>query len=353
VKVELKEIAQRIREKQGIPVVERDVARVMAGALTSADIWRIVDLAGIPVLATCEALLALAEKGWVSIINERVVVTEKGEEAAKRLGISAIMELRCPRCHGRGLELMPFAELARDFHELAKNRPEAAQEFDQGYVTEETTIARIALILARGDLWGKEILVLGDDDLVSLAAALTGLPKKVVALDVDQRIVQFLRDAARERNLKLEAHQHDLREPLPTELLRRFDTFVCDPTESFRGYLAFAHRGISALRGAGSAGYLGLTRLEASLTKWQKIQLALLEAGAVITDLFPNFHEYVNWPYIETMRAWPHLPVRRVPGRFEPWYRSALIRIELVAEPKVKNIRYEGDIFTDEEAATT
>ncbi len=73
----------------------------------------------------------------------------------------------------------------------------------------------------------------------------------------------------------------------------------------------------------------------------------------MITDLFPNFHEYVNWPYIETMRAWPHLPVKRVPGKFEPWYRSALIRIELVEEPKVENVRYEGDIFTDEEAATT
>lgn len=349
----LKEIAQRIQKKQGIPVVERDVERVLAAALTSADIWRIVDLAGIPVLATCEALQALAEGGLVAFVNERVVVTEKGKEEAERLGISAAMELRCPRCRGRGLDLYPFQGLLQEFHRLAQNRPEASQEFDQGYVTEETTVARIALIFARGDLAKKEILVLGDDDLVSLAAALSRLPKRVAVLDVDPRIVGFLRDVARAEGLRLEVHQHDLREPLPAELLRRFDTFICDPTESFRGYLAFAQRGISCLRGAGCAGYLGLTRLEASLAKWRRIELALLEAGAVITDLFPNFHEYVNWPYIETMRAWPHLPVKRVPGKFEPWYRSALIRIELVEEPRVENVRYEGDIFTDEEAATT
>jgi len=351
--VAFKEIAQRIKKKQGIPVVERDVGRVLAAALTSGDIWRIVDLAGIPVLATCEALKSLSEEGWVAFINERVVVTEKGKEEAKRLGISPLLELRCPHCRGRGLELSPFWGLLREFRRLAQNRPEASQEFDQGYVTEETTVARIALLFARGDLAGKEILVLGDDDLVSLAAALSRLPKRVAVLDVDPRIVGFLREVAQTENLGLEVYQHDLREPLPSELLRRFDAFICDPTESFRGYLAFAQRGISSLRGPGCAGYLGLTRLEASLAKWRRIELALLEAGAVITDLFPNFHEYVNWPYIETMRAWPHLPVKRVPGKFEPWYRSALIRIELVEEPKVENVRYEGDIFTDEEAATT
>ncbi len=351
--MQLGEIAKRIEEKHGIPTTARDVTRVLSAALASSDIWRIVDLAGIPVLATCEALEAFAEMGWVQFGPLAVIVTEEGKEAAEKLGIAPAQELRCPHCRGRGLLLAPFRELAQKFHELAQNRPEATQEFDQGYVTEETTVARIALLFARGDLAGKEILVLGDDDLVSLAAALTGLPKKVVALDVDPRIVGFLREVAGERNLKLEALRHDLREPLPKELLRRFDTFVCDPTESFRGYLAFAHRGISALRGPGCAGYLGLTRLEASLSKWRKIELALLEAGAVITDLFPNFHEYVNWPYIETMRAWSYLPVRRLPGKFEPWYRSALIRIELVEEPKVENVRYSGDIFTDEEAATT
>ncbi|HDN19583.1 MAG TPA: putative methyltransferase, partial [Candidatus Acetothermia bacterium] len=132
-----------------------------------------------------------------------------------------------------------------------------------------------------------------------------------------------------------------------------FDTFFCDPTESLRGFLAFAGRGISALRGPGSAGYMGLTRREASLSKWRAIQKELISSGAAITDIRDDFHDYVNWPYIETMRAWGHLPVKRVPGRDEPWYRSALIRIELVEPPRVENVRLEGDIFTDPEAATT
>lgn len=346
-------MARRVEKGLGIPTTERDVLRVLSAVLTSEDIWRILDLAGLPVLVTCEVLAALTEEDLVAITGERIHLTKKGLDLAERLGVSAVVELRCPQCRGRGLDLSPFRDLAQRFHQLALSRPQALQEFDQGYVTEETTIARIAFLLSRGDLGRKEILVLGDDDLVSLAAALTGLPRRVVALDVDERIVSFLGERAKEEGLALEAVHHDLREPLPPEFLRGFDTFFCDPTESLRGFLAFALRGMSALRGPGCAGYLGLTRAEASLAKWRKIQLELLERGAVITDLLYNFHEYVNWPYIETMRAWKNLPVKRVPGKSEVWYRSSLIRIELVEEAQVENTRYAGDVFTDEEAATT
>lgn len=73
----------------------------------------------------------------------------------------------------------------------------------------------------------------------------------------------------------------------------------------------------------------------------------------MLTDLRDGFHTYVNWPYVETMRGWEHLPVRRVPGRLEPWYRSALVRIELVMEAAVELGCVSGNIFLDDEAATT
>ncbi|MFO8034161.1 MAG: bis-aminopropyl spermidine synthase family protein, partial [Candidatus Bipolaricaulota bacterium] len=108
-----------------------------------------------------------------------------------------------------------------------------------------------------------------------------------------------------------------------------------------------------ALRGAGSAGYLGLTRREASLTKWRHIQQELLESGAVITDLRDDFHTYENWTYFEKMIGWDKLPTRRVPGAKEAWYRSALIRLELLEEPRCPQEELQGDIFNDSEAATT
>jgi len=206
---------------------------------------------------------------------------------------------------------------------------------------------------SKGDVAGREILVLGDDDLLSVALSLTGAPKRVVALDIDPRIVDFLTWIARDRRLALDVVHHDLRYPLPPELTGDFDAFVCDPTESLRGFLAFAWRGVSSLRGPGCAGYLGLTRREASLTKWRHIQQELLESGTVITDLRDDFHAYENWSYFERMVAWEKLPTRRVPERDEAWYRSALIRLEVLKEPRCPQEELAGDMFDDAEAATT
>lgn len=350
--MDLVDLANRVREESGLDLSPRDVERLLAALLASEDIWRIVELAHVPLLVVCAGLRALAESGWVTWGGGAVRLTPEGEKACARLGIAPVRSLDCARCGGRGVEASPLREVAAAFHRIASNRPEASQEFDQGYVTEESTIARIAVMWARGDLAGKDLLVLGDDDLVSVAAALTGLPRRVAVLDLDLRITSFVAEIAAREGLAIEAYRHDLREPLPAELRARFDTFFCDPTESLRGFLAFAGRGLSALRGLGCAGYLGLTHAEASLAKWRAIQQEILAWGAVLTDLRDGFHSYVNWPYVETMRAWEHLPVRRIPGRFEPWYRSALVRIELVTEARVNLERLEGNIFLDDEAAT-
>lgn len=351
--MDLADIAAWVQQETGIRVSARDMERVLAAARASEDIWRILELAPVPVLATCSALRRFAARGWVEWEGGLIRLTSQGETACTELGIAPARTLDCPRCAGRGIEIGLLRDLVAAFMRVAAHRPEASQEFDQGYVTEETTIARIAMMWARGDLEGKDLLVLGDDDLVSVAAALTGLPRRVVMLDADPRITSFVEDVAREERLAIQTVNHDLRNPLPTELTGQFDAFVCDPTESLPGFLLFAGRGLAALRGPGGAGYLGLTHAEASLAKWRAIQQRILAWGAVLTDLRDRFHMYVNWPYVETMRGWEHLPVRRVPGRLEPWYRSALVRLELVTQAEIDIGPASENIFLDEEAATT
>lgn len=349
----LREIAERARKDAKVPITERDVERTLSALLASEDIWRVIELSRIPVMALVRVLAALKETGYLDWDGGRLVLTAEGMTFARKLGIGPRLELECPRCGGRGITLGPVEEIAAKFRGIAADRPEAIQDFDQGYVTEDTTLYRVAFMWSQGDLYGKEIIILGDDDLVSVAASLTRAPKRVVVLEIDERLVDFIREVAQKENLPIEVVQHDLREPLPPDLKGRFDAFFCDPTESLRGFKVFAERGIAALRGPGGAGYLGLTHCEASYGKWREIQRFLLDAGAVIAELRDAFHDYVNWPYIDHMRSWPHLPVQRIPGRREIWYRSALIRIEIVEGPHIEERRYEGDIFTDEEAATT
>jgi hypothetical protein len=203
----------------------------------------------------------------------------------------------------------------------------------------------------RGDLSGKRLIVLGDDDLVGLAAALSGLPQRVSVLEIDDELVGFIEEAKGRWGLKmLDVWVHDLREPLAEEHLRAYDTFVTDPPESWDGCRLFLIRGLSALRGVGCAGYFGLSRREASLAKWQKLQLWLLEQGGCITDCIDDFNQYVNWPYWGEMRFSRWLKITSPPEGI--WYRSSQIRFELIETKSYPNEPFEGT-FEDAELATT
>ncbi|MGQ9463338.1 MAG: bis-aminopropyl spermidine synthase family protein [Candidatus Fervidibacter sp.] len=349
----LSTLLEATQESAPIPFSPRDAERAISALLTTNDLWEAVRLSHAPMRFLCAFWNQMAAEGLLVATGSKLLLTDTGRDFALALGFSPSREAICEACEGRGVDFRKlFREAVERFFIISKNRPEAIQDYDQGYVTEATTLARIAFAWQRGDLEGKEIIVLGDDDLMSIAAALTGAPKRVFALDIDERLVDFINETAEREGLtNLQAVRHDLREPFPEEWLSAFDTFLCDPTESFVGFKAFVERGLLCLKGVGSAGYFSLTHVESSLDKWARIQQFLLESGAVVTDLRDDFSSYVNWGYIETMRAWEWLPTKAVPQSV--WYCSALYRIELLRKPQLENKRLEGNIFEDEEAATT
>lgn len=336
-----------------IPFSRRDGERVLAAILATEDLWEIIRLSHVPMRFVCSFWKVLIVNGFLRAEGSKLLLTDSGKALVKALGISPAKELTCKSCEGRGLDFRDlFCDIYRRFSSICRNRPEAIQDYDQGYVTEETTLARIAFVYQKGDLEGKEIVVLGDDDLMSIAAALTGAPQRVLALDIDKRLVDFINDVAKEEGLEnLEAIRYDLRDQLDEKYIGAFDTFLCDPAESFLGFKLFVERGISCLKGIGSSGYFGLTHAESSLHKWAQIQEFLLKSGAVITDLLDDFNRYVNWGYMETMRSWTWLPTKVIPKTI--WYCSALCRIELFRNPRRRRDPVTGNIFEDEEAATT
>jgi predicted methyltransferase len=174
-------------------------------------------------------------------------------------------------------------------------RPKATPDFDQGYVTPETTVLRLALMAQQGDLVGRDLLLLGDDDLTGIAAALSGLPRRICILDVDERIVSFIRDVARDRGWDhVHAEVYDVRDGLPSHLRGQFDVFFTDPVETVNGLLLFLSRCTEGLRGPGAAGYFGLSYLEASWRKWREIQRGILDMCFAITDMLGAFQDLLE-----------------------------------------------------------
>ncbi|NJF26127.1 N(4)-bis(aminopropyl)spermidine synthase [Thermococcus sp. Bubb.Bath] len=351
----MREIVERVKEKTSIPVYERTVENVLSAIQASGDVWRIVDLSEEPLPLVVAVVTALHELGYVEFRDNEVVLTQSGRKLVEKYGIGKREDYTCSHCGGRTVELDAFSDLLEEFKEVVKDRPQPKHDFDQAYVTPETTVARIALMHTRGDLENKEVFVLGDDDLTSVALMLSGLPKRIAVLDIDERLVKFIEKVADEIGYNdIEMFTFDLREPLPDYALHKFDTFITDPPETVHAIRSFVGRGIATLKGPGCAGYFGITRRESSLDKWREMQRVLLnEFGVVITDIIRNFNEYVNWGYEEETRAWRLLPIKVKPSY--NWYRSYMFRIQTLEGSKgfEERIAVGDGLYNDEEASTT
>ena len=343
------EIAERVEKETKVKTDPRSIVNVLLAISETDNFWEIARKSGEPYNIVAKSIEIMKEKGLLKFEGSKILLTEKGKKIIEDSGFGRGNYL-CDKCKGRTV-LYEKLEIVKDFMEIAKNRPKAIIDYDQGYVSEEVTLARIAFMDQKGDLRGKDLLILGDDDLTSVAAMLTGYPKRIAVFEIDQRIVDFIKKVAEEIGYDIEVYQHDLRKPLPEEFQGKFDTFFTDPTETLIGLKAFVGRGISALRGPRSAGYFGFTLVDSSLYKWREFQRVLItEFNVVITDIINNFHEYVNWSYIDQMSGWERAPIKVMPNI--NWYTSALYRIETLRGSKGYYEVIEGEIYRDEEAAS-
>jgi len=340
----IEKICREVERRIGRKVRERDIESILMAAAEEVDVWELIALSDVAQNVVEEALKVLKGKGLIKF-NGKVRLTEAGKKIVKDRGFR---DWRCKHCNGRGVEV--FHDIAEEFFKIVRSRPRAVREFDQGYVVPEVTLARVAHMDMHGDVRGRRIIILGDDDLVSIALGLTGLPKEIVVVEIDRRLNDFIEKTAREYGFEVEFLHFDLRNPLPHHLAGRFDTFECDPTETLPGLKMFVGRGIAAVR-EGGAGYFGLTRIESDLWRWYEAQRIILELGAVITDIIPKFNWYENWDYYRETVGWQRMPESlKVPPK-ALWYNSAWYRVE-VLKKKGWNGRIEGDPYTDELSST-
>lgn len=345
------EIAREVGEETGIKVTGRDIEEVISGLLATSHFWEVVQLARLPFNVVVRTINLLAERGWVEVTADgEISLTGAGRDMVAREGIRRRKIYTCPACEGRGVALKGLEDLLQRFKEMTAQRPQPIIEYDQGFVTPQTTVSRVALMASRGDLEGKSLLVLGDDDLVSLAAGLSGMPCEVVVLEIDERLINFINEVACKENLPVFARRYDFRDRLPDEYVRHFDTFITDPPETLEALEVCLSRGLIALKGEGCAGYFGLTHAESSLKKWNSLQQLLAGKFKVtITDILEDFNHYVNWDYLlPSLKT--NLPFVQVQPRIN-WYRSAMYRIQTLGQVEgIKNEPAICELYVDEEA---
>ncbi|MEM1515254.1 MAG: bis-aminopropyl spermidine synthase family protein [Candidatus Bathyarchaeia archaeon] len=297
-------------------------------------IWELLDESPFLLKDFIDTLNKMFSESVIEVKDDRIHLTEKGFERINRKIID-FRSRKCSACEGKGIILDgKFKEILEKFLELVRDRPQPDINFFQGYMCENDVIARVALMHYYNDLADKSFILIGDDDLLSVALALTNLPSRILVLDIDARLGKYLNSICSRYGLNIEFQQYDVSDPLPKDLLGKFDVFSSEPLETVSGLKAFLSRGVACLNESG-VGYVGLTTAESSPKKWRALELMLLRMNCTITDIIRDFSRYsmlYKTANYEIFVSRFSFHTGKDPGI--PWYKSSLIRFELLGKPK-------------------
>ncbi len=183
-----------------------------------------------------------------------------------------------------------------------EKRPDPNYSFDQAHADIPSVINRTLYLVKKGEIEGRKLIFLGDDDATSILVGLTELADEITVIDVDKAVLDYLADISNLNSINnINFVQHDLREPLPNDLLNKYDIVIMDPPYTNQGLRLFLKRAKQALKTSIKIENRDYTLIGKRCILCfgnkppkdkQKIQLSILDHGFVIKELIPDFNHY-------------------------------------------------------------
>lgn len=286
----------------GLAEGEAGIRDILAAVLSAepAAVRDVARLAELPVPIVAAACNELRKRGIVD--NRRPVqLTAAGRAAVAAQDGAAGLHAICPACTGRGVVVpAELAGLAEILQRAADGAPAARAELDQTHCTVTTKLGRVLRIHAARALAGQRILLLGDDDLISVAIAQfaawyrsPAMIRRLAVVDSDRAVLDWAATQIAGTGVAAEFFEHDLREPLPDELAGCFDVVATDPPYTVSGARLFLSRAVSALApepGRHVFFSFGARRPDETLA----VQQAIGTMGLAVRSLSAGFNEYVG-----------------------------------------------------------
>lgn len=238
---------------------------------------------------------ALVQKAGVRITSEGKKWIEQ-DMGYSGLDVSLYRKLLADESNW-GLELQDILDTLNHLFAL---RPQVDVQIDQSQCTAETSLRRAILCLKEHCLIGKQILCVGDDDLVSISIGLLlkrlfpnkhRFQTRIDVMDIDSRFLDFIKESAVKENLPIECIYHDMRQPLKEPYLEKYDCFFTDPPYTLSGMNLFIARGVSALKKQkGLTIFLSFAHKSPGFTL--EIHRSLVQMGISVSTIIPNFNTY-------------------------------------------------------------
>jgi len=256
-------------------------------------------LTGLPVPLVAAVCAELRLAGLLS--PERPArLSSAGRALVDVLSWATAADSACPACGGIGIALSAALDSVRAALVVAlRDAPPADPRLNQAPCTVQSKLRRFAYILDAGALSGRSMLFLGDDDFLGVALPLASdavgsrRPRRLVVVDVDPAVIEFSRAAMERYRIEAELLTHDLRQPLPTNLVGTFDTVFTDPPYTLGGAELFLSRAATALR-PGLGGQLFFCFGSKPPYETAALQRVITGMGFAVHRLVRNFNEYVG-----------------------------------------------------------
>ena len=300
--MDMDQVVAEVAVAVGLAEGESGIRDILAAIAVSepAAVREVARRAELPVPIDAAACNELRKRGVVDT-QRPVRFTGAGRAAVAAATGATGLQVRCSVCDGRGIVIPPeLADLAAALQEAADGAPGAKAELDQTHCTVPTKLGRVLWLNAAHALAGQRILLLGDDDLISVAiarfAAWSGNPgmiRRLAVADADADVLSWIGRQVAGTGVAVELVRHDLRQPLPPALTGSFDVTMTDPPYTVAGAELFLSRAVSGLAPQPGRHLLfsfGARRPDETLA----VQRIMAQMGLVLRSLAAGFNEYLG-----------------------------------------------------------
>jgi len=227
--------------------------------------------------------------------------------------------------HGFGWTL-PDDERAQSLVELLRRgharRKLFVHDFGQTPCLPESGAAR-CLAFADVVAPGARVLLIGDDDLLSLALAKLGYD--VTSIDIDPHVIGFVAKVARDEGLVIDARVYDVLAPLDAAMVERYDAVLTDPMSYEKCQVAFLSRALAVVKQGG--------RVFSCVHPIARQTFARVKATlpVVVESYRYHFSAYTYYDYAENTYRSDLVTLRRCEGEL-PHAPSSTIPFEHITE---------------------
>ena len=200
----------------------------------------LIQLTGIPkpILKTFKQSIS----SFLSAAGENISLNEEGLEVLSQLDLKP---------YSWSLLEFDLTDFEKQIEALrAKYDLQPKREYDQFFATGASTVVKAQIAINKGLVTSGDILLLGDDDLVSIAIALMSPNyNKIKIVDVDKSMLDAIEAIAKDLGLKnITTELWDARKQVPAGDLGKYDLVFIDPPYTKTGAQLFLHRSIEFLR---------------------------------------------------------------------------------------------------------